>query len=126
MLFRSDIDPLADEIKSLLDGHIALRKEIADLGILPAIDISQSISRLFNRLHSREYTVAARSIAQGMTRFLQERQILLLGGVPDAALQKILNNQERLFDTTRQRIDQSCPFDQTIADVSSLASRLVS
>lgn len=99
---EEDIDPLADEVKSLLDGHICLRKEIAELGILPAIDITQSISRLFGRLHEQSYSVAARSVSCAMSRFLKDRQIILLGGVPDAELQKIMELQTPLFDTIRQ------------------------
>jgi flagellar biosynthesis/type III secretory pathway ATPase len=99
---EEDIDPLADEVKSLLDGHVCLRKEIAELGILPAIDITQSISRLFGRLHDHEYTNAARAVSHAMSRFLKDRQILLLGGAPDAELQKILNHQKELFDVVRQ------------------------
>jgi hypothetical protein len=37
-----------------------------------------------------------------MSRFLKDRQILLLGGAPDAELQKILNHQKELFDVVRQ------------------------
>jgi flagellar biosynthesis/type III secretory pathway ATPase len=99
---EEDIDPLADEVKSLLDGHICLRKEISELGILPAIDITQSISRLFGRLHSHEYSSAARTVSAAMSRFLKDRQIMMLGGAPDAELQKILNHQKELFDVVRQ------------------------
>lgn len=99
---EEDIDPLADEVKSLLDGHICLRKEISDLGIMPAIDITQSISRLFGRLHTPEYTLAARTVSNAMSRLLKDRQILLLGGAPDAELQRILNYQSELFDLVQQ------------------------
>jgi flagellum-specific ATP synthase len=97
-----DIDPLADEIKSLLDGHICLRKEIADLGILPAIDITQSISRLFSKLRPESYLGDVRSVTSAMSRFLRERQIVLLGGVPDPEFQKILESKNALFDLVKQ------------------------
>lgn len=121
---EDDIDPLADEIKSLLDGHICLRKEIAELGILPAIDITQSVSRLFNRLHHREYTGAARKVSQALSRYLKERQILLLGGVPDKELQNIMNHEAQLFEATKQ--DLSAPYDptETVSFVQKLAQAL--
>lgn len=99
---EDDIDPLADEIKSLLDGHIVLRKEIAELGILPAIDVTQSVSRLFNRLHSSEYCLAARCVSQSMSRYLKDRQILLLGGAPDSELEVILRNRDQIFKIFKQ------------------------
>jgi FliI/YscN family ATPase len=121
---EEDIDPLADEVKSLLDGHICLRKEISDLGILPAIDITQSISRLFGRLHSHEYNLAAHTVSAAMSRFLKDRQIILLGGAPDSELQKILNHQRELFDVVRQSTHSQHPASMSIEGVLQLAKLL--
>jgi flagellum-specific ATP synthase len=119
-----DIDPLADEIKSLLDGHICLRKEIAELGILPAIDITQSISRLFGKLHSEKYINHARNITSAMSRFLKDRQIILLGGVADSELQKILDLKNELFDLVRQSTRSPCSAEEAVREVEGLARRL--
>jgi FliI/YscN family ATPase len=121
---EEDVDPLADEVKSLLDGHICLRKEIAELGILPAIDITQSISRLFGKLHSYEYVNAAQRITRAMSRYIKDRQILLLGGAPDAELEKILKNQVRLFDLMRQATHSNESAEVGRKDVVSLAGEL--
>lgn len=121
---EEDIDPLADEVKSLLDGHICLRKEIAELGILPAIDITQSISRLFGRLHSHEYVSTTRMVSRALSRFLKERQILLLGGAPDAELQRILNHQKELFDALRQATHSHHPAHAVQEEVQRLAGLL--
>ena len=43
-------DALGEEIKSLVDGHIVLEPKLAEQGILPAFDITNSISRLQNKL----------------------------------------------------------------------------
>jgi type III secretion protein N (ATPase) len=103
---EEDIDPLADEIKSLLDGHLALRKEIAELGILPAIDITQSISRVFTKLRDSKYRAASRIIVHAMARFIKDRQILLLGGIADSELQRIIKYQGQLFDLLNQPLSQ--------------------
>ena len=121
---EEDIDPLADEVKSLLDGHVCLRKEISELGILPAIDITQSISRLFGRLHSHEYSSAARAVSAAMSRFLKDRQILMLGGAPDAELQKILNHQRELFDVVRQSTHSHHPAAASMDSVVQLSAIL--
>lgn len=108
-----DIDPLADEIKSLLDGHVCLSKEMIDLGIRPAIDITKSVSRLYPKLHSEDFMKQARCITQAVTRLINDRQILLLGGTPDAELQKSLDNQEHLFNLLRQDIRASTSWTAT-------------
>jgi FliI/YscN family ATPase len=121
---EDDIDPLADEVKSLLDGHICLRKEIAELGILPAIDITQSISRLFTKLKPRDYCSAARTVSNAMSRFIKDRQILLLGGAPDAELQRILNHQGELFNAVNQSFHAHCSQGETEHSIRDLAHLL--
>lgn len=93
---EDDIDPLADEVKSLLDGHISLSREMANLGVLPAIDVTQSISRLFERLSTNERQTTARHLRRALNRLIKERDIVLLGGTPDRELAAILKHQESL------------------------------
>ena len=110
---EEDIDPLADEIKSLLDGHICLRHEIAALGVLPAIDITQSISRLFSRLNDAEHKKNAHILPHATTRFLKERQIVLLGGVPDTELSRIISHQQLLLGAVRQPFHATSTLEET-------------
>ncbi|MCB0354174.1 MAG: FliI/YscN family ATPase [Bdellovibrionales bacterium] len=49
-----ELDPLVDEVKSLLDGHFILSQAIAELGIRPAIDPGSSVSRVTEKILSRE------------------------------------------------------------------------
>jgi len=121
---EEDIDPLADEIKSLLDGHVYLRKEIAEIGIRPAIDTTHSVSRLFSKLHSPHYQASARVVSNAMARFLKDRPLIALGGAPDAALQRILDHQEQLFGAIRQSQQITHTMDDTVRYISDLAVQL--
>jgi len=60
-------DPVAEEVKSLLDGHLLLSRSIATSGIFPAIDIRASISRLMDGLvdpRERDLARQARSVLE--------------------------------------------------------------
>ena len=103
---EDDIDPLADEVKSLLDGHIVLSKDLATLGIRPAVDITQSISRLFTRLSSPTHQQTAQELRRMLTRFMREREIVLLGGKPDHELHAIMENKLRLCELLTQEYDE--------------------
>ncbi len=121
---EDDIDPLADEVKSLIDGHLVLKKDFASKGILPAIDITQSISRLFTRLNHSDYVSAARIVIRALTRLVKEREIVLLGGTPDPELAKIMSLEKELFDLIRQNSNDSPELDTVRDTVTALALRL--
>jgi len=47
-------DPIADEIKSIIDGHIILSRKLAEQGHFPAVDVLQSLSRVGDRIISEQ------------------------------------------------------------------------
>lgn len=47
---EEEADVIGDEVRSILDGHIYLSKKLAAQGHFPAIDVLQSISRIFNKV----------------------------------------------------------------------------
>ncbi len=52
-------DPIAEEVRSLVDGHIVLTRALADAGHFPAIDILRSVSRVMPRIVSARHAELA-------------------------------------------------------------------
>jgi ATP synthase in type III secretion protein N len=72
-------DPVAEEVKSLLDGHIHLSPKISGRGIYPAIDIRNSLSRLQASLRSPEQLKAADKARGLWNRYLDVELLIQMG-----------------------------------------------
>jgi type III secretion protein N (ATPase) len=85
-----DLDePIADEVRGILDGHVVLDRRRAERGQFPAIDPLASLSRLMPRLVSPEHLAAALRLRQLVGGYERQRDLVALGayergGDPDA------------------------------------------
>ena len=117
-------DPVAEEVRSILDGHIVLSQKIAAQGRFPAIDVLQSKSRLMSAVADRSHQDAARKFISLLAKY-QEIEFLLQVGefkrgedaLADEAAAKIGNLRTFLA----QPPDRIEPFAQTRPDLLRLA-----
>lgn len=55
-------EPLADEVRSLLDGHIVLSRQLAEAAHFPAIDVLASVSRIMPNVTSQMHMTLANEV----------------------------------------------------------------
>ncbi len=72
-------DPIAEEVKSLLDGHIILSEKLASQGHYPAIDVLSSRSRLFNNITTKQHQKAAMRLRELYAKY-QDIELLIQVG----------------------------------------------
>jgi flagellum-specific ATP synthase len=72
-------DPIADNARAILDGHIVLSRSIAEQGHYPAIDIEQSISRVMHNVTGPDQLRLARSLKALYARYQRNRDLLAVG-----------------------------------------------
>ncbi len=72
-------EPIADAVRSILDGHIVLTRDLADQGHFPAIDVLKSISRLRSDLCTPEQIQDARTIGRYMATFRKAEDMINIG-----------------------------------------------
>ncbi|MBE7939214.1 MULTISPECIES: flagellar protein export ATPase FliI [Ramlibacter] len=78
-------DPVADNARAILDGHIVLSRAIAEQGHYPAIDIEQSISRVMHNVTDAQQLREARMLKALYARYQRNRDLLAVGAyVPGA------------------------------------------
>jgi flagellum-specific ATP synthase len=72
-------DPIADNARAILDGHIVLSRSIAEQGHYPAIDIEQSISRVMHNVTDNQQLQLARGLKALYARYQRNRDLLAVG-----------------------------------------------
>ncbi|MBA2655980.1 MAG: FliI/YscN family ATPase [Tatlockia sp.] len=72
-------EPVADNMRALLDGHIVLTRELAQRGHYPAIDILQSVSRLAAQLLSAEEQKQIQLIISLLSLYHQNKALIEVG-----------------------------------------------
>ena len=72
-------EPVADEVRSILDGHIILSRDLAAKNHYPAIDILASLSRSMRKIVSNEHQAAADKLRRLLAKY-NDAELLLRGG----------------------------------------------
>ena len=73
-------DPVVDSARAILDGHIVLSREFAQLGIFPAIDINNSLSRVMNSIITEDHKRIAEKIKKLFSIYQENKDLVLMGG----------------------------------------------
>ncbi len=72
-------EPVADASRSLLDGHVALSRRLAERGHFPSIDVLASVSRVMNDVASDEHIQLARSAREAMATYAEAEDLISVG-----------------------------------------------
>jgi flagellum-specific ATP synthase len=72
-------DPIADNARAILDGHIVLSRDLADAGHYPAIDIEPSVSRVMHTLVDAPTLANARRFKQLYSSYARNRDLINVG-----------------------------------------------
>ncbi|MEW9683212.1 type III secretion system ATPase SctN [Pseudomonas sp. TE50-2] len=72
-------EPIAEETRSILDGHIVLSQALAAANHYPAIDVLRSVSRVMHQVVSPEHRTAAGQLREWMARYEEVELLLRIG-----------------------------------------------
>jgi type III secretion protein N (ATPase) len=115
----NDLDePVADEARGLLDGHIVLERSLAQRGHYPAIDIPKSLSRLMDGIVSPPHREAARRVRGWLAHYYEKRDLVELGATrrgADPLLDRALDKLPAIDALLRQEQGQPPALAELIA-----------
>lgn len=72
-------EPIADETRSILDGHIILSRKLAQVNHYPAIDILASISRCQSAIVPKDHKEAAAKLREILAKYQEVELLLKIG-----------------------------------------------
>jgi len=110
-------DPVADAVRSILDGHIVLARRLASAGHYPAVDVLESISRVMPAVTTEEHRHAAHRLVDMMATYREAEDLINIGAYVKGSNPRIdeaLRNWDRIRSFLRQKADESTAFDASI------------
>jgi ATP synthase in type III secretion protein N len=109
-------DPVADEVRAILDGHIWLSRELAARNQWPAIDVVRSLSRVMDEIVDDQHRAAAARLREIISIYERQRDLILLGAYrrgSDEDTDWALDRIDDAYAFLRQTRDERHPFDAT-------------
>ena len=119
----ADDDPLAIEVKGLLDGHIVLDRDLAGQGCFPAVDPVASLSRLMDKVVGSEHLVLARRLRLLWSSYEQRRDLIAAGVYEPGSeplTDKAIEKRPLIIEWLRQAPGERCTLQDSLLSLRSI------
>jgi ATP synthase in type III secretion protein N len=116
-------EPVADETRSILDGHIVLSRKLASANHYPAIDVLASASRVMNAVAEPAHRNDAAALRELMAKYADVELLVKIGEYQrgtDPLADDAIEKHDAIRDFLRQDIDESSPMGDTLAQLATL------
>ncbi len=110
-------DPLGEEIRAILDGHLVLNSRLSHLQHYPAIDILASNSRVMQSIVNEDHYFLAESIRRLWAIYEENRELIAIGAYKkgtDASVDEAIRKREGLVRFLVQRQDEVDELGETL------------
>ena len=117
-------DPIADEVKSIIDGHIVLSRKLGEQGHFPAVNILSSLSRIADRIMTKEHKEAARKIRLLLSKYDEVELLIRVGEYQkgaDALIDEAVRKNKDILKYLQQLHTENVPFDTSLKQLLQLA-----
>jgi type III secretion protein N (ATPase) len=113
-------EPVADEVRGIVDGHVVLDRTIAARGRYPAVDVTVSLSRVMSAIVDKEHREAARRMRDLVALYESKRDLVLLGAYAkgtDKELDRAIDLMPQVESFLRQSSDEVVPFSESVKNL---------
>ncbi len=119
-------DPIADAARAILDGHIVLSRQLAEMGLYPAIDVEASISRAMHQIATREQLDLAMRFKQVYSTYQQNRDLITVGAYrrgSDPRVDLAVEQWPKILEFLRQDMYEPVGIETSYGDLRKLVTQ---
>jgi flagellar protein export ATPase FliI len=118
-------EPVADEVRSILDGHIILSRDMASRGHYPAINTLESVSRVMSAVADKEHRTAASRMREVLAIYEKQKDLILLGAYQagtDSGVDYAIEKIDEVTAFLKQATDESVSAKETVRQLKAMFS----
>ncbi|MEJ7554166.1 MAG: FliI/YscN family ATPase [Aquificaceae bacterium] len=122
------LDPVADSLMGVLDGHIILSRKRANAGIYPAVDPVRSLSRLMPQVVSKEHMQVAMYVREILSAYEAMEDMVNLGLYSPGSnplVDRAVRHQEELREFFKQKVEEKVSYEDSLEALKSLYGKLI-
>jgi flagellar biosynthesis/type III secretory pathway ATPase len=116
-------EPVADAVRSILDGHIVLSRELGARNHYPAIDILPSVSRTMPDVTRVEHRMKAGQVRDWMSAIKETEDLVSVGAYlagSNPRVDEALAKRDRIESFLKQPADLQCGLAESIAELQAI------
>jgi flagellum-specific ATP synthase len=110
-------EPIADSVRSIVDGHIILSRDLAHKGHYPAVDVLSSISRVMHDMVESDHLDMARKLVRVLATYREAEDLINIGAYVDGTDPQIDYAKKKIHKINsflQQDINQSITFKESL------------
>jgi type III secretion protein N (ATPase) len=116
-------EPIADEVRGILDGHFILNRALGERNQWPAMDVLASLSRVMSGIVTKEHKKAAGTLRELLSTYEKQRDLILLGAYQygtDPRTDKAIDKYDAIIDFLKQDTHSNSTFEDTVEQLIAL------
>ncbi|MEM8727947.1 MAG: type III secretion system ATPase SctN [Chlamydiota bacterium] len=116
-------EPVADEVRSILDGHVILSSELARQYHYPAIDILTSVSRVLPNITDEEHRRLIGQVREVLANYKKNELLIRIGEYKpgsDKQADFAIKYIDKVNRFLKQKVDERCTFEETLGQLQTL------
>jgi flagellum-specific ATP synthase len=119
-------EPVADAVRSILDGHIVLSRRLASAGQYPAVDALESVSRVMPAVASPAHRAAVHRFLDMMATYRESEDLINIGAYVKGSnprIDRAIRNWEAIREFLRQDSSEKADFNGSVGRLLDLIAR---